>query len=65
MLPERPTPGFMLSAHNDLLTKRGPACQGNSPPERISDSSQQFIRTHNETLSVVAMCVSDENVLSL
>jgi hypothetical protein len=39
-----------------------PACQANSPRERVADSSfhrssQLFIRVHNQTLSVVVLRV--------
>jgi len=42
-----------------------PACQTNSPfsrcqsPIQVHKRSQLFICPHNETLSVVAMCVSN------
>jgi hypothetical protein len=46
------------------LAKTTPACQANSPHAQIADSSsknrrQLFIRSHNETLSVAAMRVSN------
>jgi len=61
-------PGERLSALTRLqttpsLVEISPSSQDNSPQPRIADSvhksRQLFIRTQNETLSVVAMCVSN------
>jgi hypothetical protein len=46
------------------LEKITPACQARNPQLRIADFKlhkrrQLFIRAHNETLSVVAMCVGN------
>jgi hypothetical protein len=49
-----------------LLRKSSPPCQDNSPPSanrrfQLHKCSQLFIRMHNETLSVAAMRVCDED----
>jgi len=50
-----------------MLQKIPPACQDNSLQRRTADStltnavSQLFIDAYNETLSVAAMCVRNED----
>jgi hypothetical protein len=44
------------------LAKKTPICETNSPRARIPDSNskkrhQRFLRVHNKTLSIAAMCV--------